>query len=74
MKTTTRFNLPVVIQEPSTHADERQHEIQAEQMPFDQFPASVCHSSTPWATDFEVGVSAKEVYREVDSEWPRQIE
>ena len=47
-------NTPIVIEEARADADERQHEIQTEQMPFDELPASVRHACAPCTTDFQL--------------------
>jgi hypothetical protein len=47
---------PVMIQESKAYPDERAHEIQAEQVSFNEFFASMRHPCTPYATHIDIGL------------------
>ena len=60
-----------MIHKAQAHTQERQHQVQAEQMPLDKNPAPIRHTRTPHTTDLDpVSNMQGEGYTEAD--WPRK--
>lgn len=66
--------VPVVIEESGAYTDEGEHEIEAEQMTFDQLSAAVCHSCTPWPADVYFSLPTEKMKRNSEPERPGQVQ
>lgn len=63
-----------MIHETDTYADQRQHEIETEQVSSNKLSAPVGHTSAPNTTNIDFCLISEEIqgYSEVD--WPRKVE
>lgn len=62
-----------MIHKPEAYAQQWQHEIQAEQVPFDEDPATVCHSRAPDTTYFHA-VRDVDGQRDAETKSPGEVE
>lgn len=63
-----------MIHEARADSNKRHHEIQTEEMSFDEFLAPIRHPGTPDPTDLDLGFIAQEMERYPEVQRPRKIE
>lgn len=69
-----RADSPVVVHEARTNRHQRQHEVQAEQVPLDELLAPIRHPRPPHSADLHIRSVPQQVQGYPEIERPRQVE